>query len=85
MRLSTILSFAAAVALVPASVQAAPVRAASALPAKAAIGAAPRARAATPSREASQLVGFPILLLVGVIGTLSTVAILVSGRGRSPG
>lgn len=87
MRLSTMIQIAgaAAMAALPAVGLAAPVRAASALPGKAAVGVARPVRAATPTDQASQLAGFPIAIFVALFGTLTVVAVVASGQGRSPG
>ena len=87
MRLSTTILIAGAAAMAASSavVSAAPVRAATALPGKVAVSAARPMRAATRVDQPSQLIGFPIAAFAALFGTLTIVAVVTSGRSRSPG
>lgn len=85
---STVIQFAAAAALafVPAVAGAAPLRAATALPKQSVAVAGAARRAATPSKDGSDLLGFPLLGLAGLVAVVVVVAVVASsGGGRSPG
>jgi hypothetical protein len=75
---------ATALAAVPA--MASPVRAASALPTSPILDAGAAKRAATPAKNGSELIGFPIAAFLGLFAGVVVIAVVASGGGgRSPG
>ena len=88
MRFSTALGVAGVVAAaaLPVTAQATPLRAAAAIPAKAAVGTPALRRAPTRVDDTSELRrGFPILPFVGLFVAVTTIVVLAAGGGRSPG